>query len=278
MKRIFNKRMFSTCTVFVIGVAISYFLSDRFNSVTDQRKVDFTRSESETLFNEIEVELKNDGRGNMFTSVMRTMPDMNVERFIGIGSLPPPIGLTEEDIEENPRRAVIFIGSYEFVQRVEHKDREEFEKNMSRQWNRSLEIRDFSTDLPIENKTEYWPIYFHLLRDVRATSRLISYDITSDPSRNEAFERLRSTNEITFSTPNVAFDRINEVRSGFYQYFPIINTPDGLEGFISFFTRADRIELRTDALVYIEGGNGGRRIIIIPVSYTHLTLPTTPYV
>ena len=72
MKRIFNKRMFSTCTVFVIGVAISYFLSDRFNNVTDQRKVDFTRAQSETLFNDIETELKNDERGNMLTSVMKT--------------------------------------------------------------------------------------------------------------------------------------------------------------------------------------------------------------
>ena len=67
---------------------------------------------------------------------------------------------------------------------------------------------------------------------------------------------LKSTNEVAFTTPNVAFDRINEVRSGFYQYFPIINTPNGKEGFIGFFTRADRIELRTDALNYIEGGNG----------------------
>ena len=131
MKRIFNKRMFSTCTVFVIGVVISYFLSDRFNYVTNQRKLDFTRSESETLFSEIEIELKNDERGNMFTSVMRTIPDINVERFINIGSLPPPIGLTEEEIEENPRRSLIFIGSYSFIQRVEHKDREEFEQSLS---------------------------------------------------------------------------------------------------------------------------------------------------
>ena len=157
MKRIFNKRMFSTCIVFVIGVTISYFLSNRFNNVTDQRKVDFTRAQSETLFNDIETELKNDERGNMLTSVMKTMPGMNVERFINVGSLPPPIGLTEEEIEENPRRALIFVGSYEFVRRVEHKDREEFEQSMSRQWNRSLEITDFSTGLPIGNKTEYWP-------------------------------------------------------------------------------------------------------------------------
>ena len=265
MKRIFNKRMFSTCTVFVIGVAISYFLSNRFNNVTDQRKVDFTRAQSETLFNDIETELKNDERGNMLTSVMKTMPGMNVERFINIGSLPPPIGLTEEEIEENPRRALIFIGSYEFVRRVEHKDREEFEQSMSRQWNRSLEITDFSTGLPIGNKTEYWPIYLHFFRNFLASARLIAFDITSDPNRNEAFERLKSTNEITFSTPDVAFDRENEIRNGFNQFFPIINTPDGIQGFVSYFTRAERIELRTDALNYIEGGNGGRRIIIIQV-------------
>jgi len=66
------KRIFSTCTVFVIGVFISYFLSDRFNDVTNQRRVDFTRAESETLFSEISLELKNDERGNMFTSVMKT--------------------------------------------------------------------------------------------------------------------------------------------------------------------------------------------------------------
>jgi len=111
MKRIFNKRMFSTCIVFVIGVTISYFLSNRFNNVTDQRKVDFTRAQSETLFNDIETELKNDERGNMLTSVMKTMPGMNVERFLNVGSLPSPIGLTEEEIEENPRRALIFVES-----------------------------------------------------------------------------------------------------------------------------------------------------------------------
>ena len=265
MKRIFNKRMFSTCTVFVIGVVISYFLSDRFNYVTNQRKLDFTRSESETLFSEIEIELKNDERGNMFTSVMRTIPDINVERFINIGSLPPPIGLTEEEIEENPRRSLIFIGSYSFIQRVEHKDREEFEQSLSRQWNRSLEISDFSTGLPIGNKTEYWPIYLHLFTNFVGSARLISYDITTDPNRNEAFEILKSTNEITFSTPNVAFDRINGVRNGFSQFFPIIKTPNGNDGFISFFTRAERIEIGTNVLVYIEGGNGGRRIIIIQV-------------
>jgi len=175
------KRIVSTCTVFVIGVAISYFLSNRF----------ITRAQSETLFNDIETELKNDERGNMLTSVMKTMPGMNVERFLNVGSLPSPIGLTEEEIEENPRRALIFVGSYEFVRRVEHKDREEFEQSMSRQWNRSLEITDFSTGLPIGNKTEYWPIYLHFFRNFLASARLIAFDITSDPNRNEAFERLK---------------------------------------------------------------------------------------
>ena len=247
------KRIVSTCTVFVIGVVISYFLSDRFNDVTDQRKLDFTISESETLFSEISLELKNDERGNMFTSVMETMPGMNVERFRGVGSLPLPIGLTEEQIEENPRRTLIVVGAYEFVQRVEHKDREEFEQSMSTQWNRSLQISDYSTGLPIVNKTEYWPVYLHLFPNFEGPGRFISYDITSDPNRNEAFERLKSTNEVTFSTPDRAFDRINEVRNGSTQFFPIINTPDGEEGFISYFTRAERIDLTTNAFVYIEG-------------------------
>lgn len=50
---LFIKRLFSTITVFVIGVIITYFLSERFNHVTDKRKLDFSKGESETLFNEI---------------------------------------------------------------------------------------------------------------------------------------------------------------------------------------------------------------------------------
>ena len=258
------KRIISTITVLCIGIVITYFLSERFNSVTDQRKIDFTRAESETLFNEISLELNNDKRGNMFTSVMNTIPDMNVEKFRGVGSL--PTGLTNEQIEENPRRALIVVGSYEFIQRVEHKDREEFEQSMSRQWNRSLEISDYSTGLPIGNKTEYWPIYLHLFPNFEGPARFISYDITTDPNRNEAFERLKSTNEITFTTPDFPFDPTGTRRTSFTQFFPIVNTSDGIQGFVSYFTRAERIELATNALVYIEGGNGGRRIIIIQVN------------
>lgn len=193
---------------------------------------------------------------------MKTFPNIDLETFRSAGDLPGRIDVgdrSQEGNEANPFFGHLVPGAYEFVQRVYHEDREEFEKNMSIQYNRSIQISEYSTGLPIGNKTEYWPVYLHLL-DITGT---VGRDITSDVTRNEAFEHLLDTNEISFSASPIAWNGIK--RTSFSQLFPVLETPDGKTGLVVFFTRVDRIEATTNTLLYIKGGNNGRRVLVTQV-------------
>ena len=186
------KQYINSSVLFITGVVITYFLSDFYNDINDENRIDFSRQESITLRESMDRALVSDyERGFTFSSFMSSVPDMTIEKFRNFAILPgiPPVDINDNEPPE------IRPGGYHFIQRVEHKDRQEFEKNVSTQFNSSIQITDFNGEV-VENKSVYWCIYFHTIN-----SRAIGRDITTEVSRNNSLNFLLQTGNVSISSP-----------------------------------------------------------------------------
>ncbi len=248
----------STLFVFLLGVIISYFLCDFYNDINDNNRINFSKQESQTLEVSIgDALLIRDTRGFTYASALNTFPTMSTDlkAFRDLGALPtvPALSLTDPP----PSRVVGQPGieAYQFVRRVLHSEREEFEKDISKQYNQSIQITDYNTLEVLPEKPEYWCVYLHALN-----ARVLGRDITTDPDRNEAFEFLKETGKVSYTSPvpSALNGKISHSK-----FFEIVTTPQGTMGLVGVFTIVElKIDESTNTLQFLTGGNGGRRLTL----------------
>ncbi len=258
-------RSLTTLAVFSLGVCISYFLCDFYNDINDTNRINFSKQESNTLQQYVgDALLLSDKRGYLYASALKLFPSMSesIVTFRDFASRPgvdafevgdiykPPIapGASLENPQPPPFEA------FHYVQRVEHKDREEFEKNISAQYNQSIKIRDYTTDEVLGERDEYWVVYFH-----NFNVPVIGRDILTSPERKDALEYLMSSGNISYTTPLLS--RLNV--ASYSQFFEIITTPQGQTGVVLVYNVFKiKIDGATNSLQFLKSGNGGRRLTL----------------
>jgi len=242
----------------------TYFLADFYNDLNDDSRTEFSRRESDTLqLSVLKVINLDDDRGHTLASIMRTSPNMTVPRFREFNSLPGKEVFAVGEIPDTSQMGNIPDG-FHFIPMVEHRDRESFEREISEQYNRSIQITDFPDGQVSGNRSVYWPIFLHNL-DIPFLGR----DVMSDPDRKTALDFLIFTGDVSYSSPvpNV------QGTASFTKFFEIMITPEGVTGVISLFTALQpRIDANTNSLDFIKGGNGGRRITLEQIQGGEKTL------
>ena len=246
-------RFFSPVCVFSIGVLITYFLSDFYNDINDKNKLNFSIEETTTLVNAIDERVGGDERGFMYASGIKTFPGITLEQFRSFGALPgfPPLSLGEDLPDPRPD---IFI----FIRRVFNEDREEFERQISEQYNQTLKIVDYITREVVPEKGVYWPIYFHV-----ADARVIAADISTEPDRFSALNSLLDTGNISYSTPVVS-QRFNT--TNVFKMIEVLTTQEGDLGIMARSVNfIGELEENTNILQFLEGGYNGRRVVLYQI-------------
>ena len=258
------RTLVGTLLVFFLGIFITYFLADFYNDLNDDSRTEFSRRESDTLqLSVLKVINLDDDRGHTLASIMRTSPNMTVPRFREFNSLPGKEVFAVGEIPDTSQMGNIPDG-FHFIPMVEHRDRESFEREISEQYNRSIQITDFPDGQVSGNRSVYWPIFLHNL-DIPFLGR----DVMSDPDRKTALDFLIFTGDVSYSSPvpNV------QGTASFTKFFEIMITPEGVTGVISLFTALQpRIDANTNSLDFIKGGNGGRRITLEQIQGGEKTL------
>jgi len=255
------KRFFSTLIVFGIGVIITYFLSDFYNDINDNNRTNFSKEESNTMKDSVRSALSFDeDRGHSFASALNLFPDMgtNLTVFRDYAILPglpaAVLGAPRGGPPPEGRRPT-GSGGYQYAVLVEHKDRSDFEKEISIQWNRTIEIIDYNTLEVVPEKDQYWVVFLHLI-----DANVIGRDISTDPDRKKALDNLIETGDASYSSPVISTTRGGLV--SFSKFFEIVETPLGRTGVVGVFTPVlGRIEI-TNMFDFLEGGNGGRRAVL----------------
>ena len=244
------KRFVSTLIVFGIGVIITYFLSDFYNDINDDNRTNFSSEESNTLFNYIDDAIEGEGREFMFSNTLRTLPNMTLVQYREIGALPGKPALI---LDEKPPGTG--LDAFIFIRRVFNKDRKDFEERMSSEYNQTFEINDYNTQVTVEERDVYWPVFYHIV-----TANIIGGDILTEPGRLSALNNILETGEISYSPPVLSVSRGT---TSFLKIYDLITTPEGDLGVMTLFVNLQRVvELKTNVIEFLEGGNGGRRIVI----------------
>lgn len=255
----------STFGVFCIGALITYFLSDFYNDINDTNRINFSKQESNTLQRYIgDALLVSDKRGFLYASALTSYAPMSesITAFRNFSARPGVEAYPVGDIYVPPIPPGASLGepaqlpfeAFHYAQRVDHSDRKEFEKNMSDQFNQTIEIRDFDTDEVLEERDEYWAVLFH-----NFNVPIIGRDILTSDTRRSALEYLQRTGNISYTTPLLS--RLNV--AAYSQFFEIVNTPQGREGVIIVYNIFKiKIDSSTNSLEFIKSGNGGRRLTL----------------
>ena len=244
------KRFLSTLIVFGVGVIITYFLSDFYNDINDDNRTNFSSEESNTLTNYIDDAIEGEGREFMFSNTLRIMPNMTLAQYREIGALPGQPALV---LDEKPPGTG--LDAFIFIRRVFNEDRKDFEERMSSEYNQTFEINDYNTQVTVEERDVYWPVFYHVV-----TANIIGGDLLTEPGRLSALNNILETGEISYSPPVLSVSRGT---TSFLKIYDLITTPEGDLGVMTLFVNLQRVvELRTNVIEFLEGGNGGRRIVI----------------
>ena len=266
-------RSISTIVVFGVCMLITYFLSDFYNDINDENRINFTKIEANTLQRYMgDALLLADRRGFVYSSALKTFPEMSTDltAYRAIGELPgsPPIepgpisnGPPPSDSEDGgppPRPdGNAIVDSYEYIQLVKHEDRAEFERNISAQYNDSIQIKDYTEEVSGE-RDEYWVVYFH-----PRNTPVVGNDILSEPGRRKALLQLVETGEVSYTGPILG--RHGDI--AFQQFIDHFVTPHGREGVILLHNVIGvQLEVQTNILDFLSSGNGGRRLTLHQVN------------
>lgn len=196
---------------------------------------------------------------HLFASALNIFPEMGVslEIFRKYSILPgiPARGLGEIFERGGQNTPLTGAGAYQYAVRVEHKDRADFEDEISIQWNRTIEITDYNTLEVVPPKDDYWVVFLHLI-----DANVIGRDIMTDPDRKKALDFFINTGNVTYTSPV-----ISTIRGGiisFTKFFEIVKTPLGRTGVVGVFTPfLVRLEV-TQLFDFLAGGNNGRRLTL----------------
>lgn len=253
-KQIKNKRScvryLSTISVFCIGILITYFLSDFYNDIEDDNRTNFSKEESNTLVNYIDASIDGEEREYTISNALSTFPNMTLSDYRNIGALPgkPPLILSEKPPGTG-------LDAFIFIRRVFHEDRESFEEKMSLEYNETLKINDYNTQVTVEERDVYWPVFYHIV-----TAKIIGGDLFTEPGRLSALNNILKTGQVSYSPPVLSVSRGT---TSFLKIYDVVTTPEGDLGVMSLFVNLQRVvEIKTNVLDFLDGGNGGRRIVI----------------
>ena len=225
-------------------------MSDFYNDINDDNRTNFSREESRTLVEYIDDSIEGEEREFMYSNVIKSFPNMTLVDYRNIGSLPgkPPLILDERPQQD--------LDAFIFIRRVFNKDRVSFEERMSREYNKTLFINDYNTGIPIEEeRDEYWPVFYHVV-----TANIIGGDLLTEPGRLAALNNILETGEVSYSPPVLSVSRGT---TSFLKIYELLTTPEGDLGAMTLFVNLQRVvEEKTNVVEFLDGGNGGRRIII----------------
>lgn len=248
-----QKRIISTLVVFGASILVSSLLCVFYTNVEDRIRIKFSREESVTMDRSIADVISDHDRGFFFSSMIETFKNVTLEEFRSAVVLPTQVfpGVVNTVSRNNP-------DLYFSAQRVEHNDREAFERKASIDYNRTIQITDSTGEVSGERDV-YWPTYYHLLDAISIGRDLLNY-----PERADALNELIETGNVSATTPfEVGSPMIEGSRTGYIRYFRILTNREGETNVIGLGTRMElQLSRSTNIDSFLSAGNNGRRVVI----------------
>lgn len=131
-----------------------------------------------------------------------------------------------------------YMQALEWIPRIEHSFRKQFEQNVSGQF-RIMDTDADNSLIPAKHRREYYPILYAYPKDRNRS--VLGFDVTNNKNANQLIEKIKSSDKTLISTPiRLVQDRLNkDINLSYVFYSPVYNknSPLQIRGIIASVLR-----------------------------------------